>query len=201
MTQAAEQCREYIEAKYPDTPIGRFACRNTAGGYISQHSAYKGYDSNALDIFGPDKSKSAEDQAWIQIIVDDLLPDLDKWSGRKILWRDGGAHENHAHIDFYPMITMRKWCGGPETPTWRYSKGHQPATVTTRDPMPENGLYDGGDELMPREQWENMIDSLFAGRPDMFIGDPSYFYDLPAGNEDWENFWISFEKAISLETP
>jgi hypothetical protein len=67
--------------------------------------------------------------------------------------------------------------------------------------VPPDKCQPVSEDTMPKEQWENMIDSLFAGRPDMFVGDPSYFYDLPAGNEDWENFWISFEKAISLETP
>jgi len=151
MTIAARQLREYIEATWPGTPISRFACRDTASGDISQHSAYKGYDSNALDVFGPGKTSGPADQAHIQAIVDTILADgISKWSIRKILWLQKD-HYNHAHIDFYPMITMHKWCGGPETPTWRYSRGHVPATVTTRDPMPENGLYDGSgaDPIMP----------------------------------------------------
>ncbi len=144
MTVAAQQCREWIVKEFPGTRISRFACRNTAKGGISQHSAYKGYDSNAIDVFGPGKTRNATDQAHIQAIVDTIKADGErKWSIRKILWRDGGAHENHAHIDFYPMITMRKWCGGPETPRWRYKLGHLPAYVKTRDPMPQNGLYDG----------------------------------------------------------
>ncbi len=144
MTKAAEQCREWIEKEYPGTPIGRKSCRNTSKGSISQHSAYDGYDSNALDVFGPGKSSSAADQAHIQAIVDTIQADGErKWSIRKIIWRDGGAHENHCHIDFYPMIRVKKWCGGSTTPSWRYERGHSPATITTRDPMPQNGLYDG----------------------------------------------------------
>lgn len=158
MTQAAKQCREYVERTYPGTPISRFACRNTASGGISQHSAYNGYDSNALDIFGPDKSASEADQRYIQRIVDDLTAHLTDWSIRAILWKDGGAHENHAHVDFYPMITMKKWCGGPETPTWKYSAGHEPATVTTREPEPENGRYYGGDVNCP---WSPPCDSHY----------------------------------------
>ena len=144
MTKAAEQCRVWVEAEFPGTPIGRFACRNTANGGISQHSAYKGYDSNALDIFGPDKSTSHADQVWIDAIVNAIVTDgEDKWSIRKIIWKDDGRHENHAHIDFYPMITMKKWCGDSRVPTWKYERGHSPSTITTRDPMPQNGLYDG----------------------------------------------------------
>ncbi len=143
MTKAAEQCREWIEAEYPGTPIGRLSCRDTAKGDISQHSAYKGYDSNALDIYGPGKSTSDADQAHIQAIVDTIKADGEaKWSIRKILWLVTG-HYNHAHIDFYPMITHHMWCGKAWTPTWRYESGHSPTTVTTRNPMPQNGLYDG----------------------------------------------------------
>lgn len=150
MTRAAEQCREWIEAEFPGTPIGRFACRNTSSGGISQHSAYKGYDSNALDVYGPHKSSGDTDQAWVQAIVDTIKADgEDKWSIRKILWLVT-SHYNHAHIDFYPMITMKKWCGGPETPTWKYQRGHSTSTVTTRDPLPQNGLYDGsGSQPIP----------------------------------------------------
>ena len=146
MTKAAEQCREWIEAEYPGTPISRFAGRNTASSGNPQHSASKGYDANALEVFGTNKSSSDADQAHIQTIVDTIKADgEDKWSIRKILWQDGGAHENHAHIDFYPMITLKKWCGGPETPTWRYESGQSPSHVTTSDPRPQNGLYDGAD--------------------------------------------------------
>jgi hypothetical protein len=143
MTKAAEQCRLFIISEFPGTPVSRFACRNTASGGISQHSAFgsPGIDSNAIDVFGPGKSARADDQAWIQAIVDTIKADGEqKWSIRKILFKDGGAHENHAHIDFLPMITIKKWCGKPQTPTWRLSNGK---IVTTRDPQPENGLYDG----------------------------------------------------------
>ena len=144
MTVAAEQLRLWIMEEWPGTPVSRFACRNTASGGISQHSAYGSpgnIDSNAIDVFGPGKGTGAEDQAWIQAIVDTIKADGEhKWSIRKILWRDGGAHENHAHIDFYPMITQKKWCGASWDPRWRYSDG---STIVTRDPQPENGLYDG----------------------------------------------------------
>ena len=143
MSQAAEQCREYIEAKYPGVRISRLACKDTTKGDISQHSAYDGYDSNALDIMGVVGGSWDENVAFIQKIVDDLNQHLEEWSIRKILWQVA-AHFGHAHIDFYPMITMHKWCGGPETPTWRLSNGD---TVTTRDPAPENGPYDGSDNM------------------------------------------------------
>lgn len=152
MTVAATQLREWIITQWAGTPVSRFACRNTASGGISQHSAYGSpgnIDSNAIDVFGTGKTDSPEDQAWIQAIVDTIKNDGEwKWSIRKIIWLDGGAHENHAHIDFYPMITQKKWCGASWDPTWRYSHG---GTITTRDPQPENGIYDGSgaDPIIP----------------------------------------------------
>lgn len=143
MTLAAEQCRLWLIGEWPGTPVSRFACRNTASGGISQHSAYgsPGIDSNAIDVFGPGKTDGAADQAWIQAIVDTIVADGEwKWSIRKILWRDGGAHENHAHIDFYPMIEDKMWCGKEWDPSWKFSDG---STIVTRDPQPENGIYDG----------------------------------------------------------
>lgn len=162
MTRAAQQCREWIEAEFDGTPIGRFACRDTSKGDISQHSAYKGYDSNALDVYGPGKTTGTADQAWIQAIVDTIKADgEDKWSIRKILWGDS-SHRNHAHIDFYPMITMHKWCGGPETPTWRYEIGHSPSSITTRDPLPQNGLYNGSEADMKYRDVLNVPDTDWA---------------------------------------
>lgn len=168
MTIAAAQCREYILRQFPKTPISRKACRDTAGGAISQHSAWgvtdsdpSGYDSNALDIFGPSKSRSAGDQAWIQAVVDDLLGDDGgaRWSIRKIIWRDGGAHENHAHVDFYPMITVHKWCNRDIVPIWEYSDESGRGTIATRDPEPENGRYEG----VPMDVYAEFVFGLVNG--------------------------------------
>ena len=192
MTQAAEQCREYIEAKWPGTPIGRFACRDTASGYISQHSAYNGYDSNALDIFGPNKSGDPIDTAWIQEIVDDLTPNLERWSGRKILWQQP-LHYNHAHIDFYPMCLEHKWCGRSITPEWEYSDH---TTIASIDPLPENGEYHGGETTMPTTQWHQMIDALFAADGE-FQGDPNYWKTMPEASPEWVDFWAAFVRSIT----
>ena len=175
MTRAAGQCRLWIITAYPGTPVSRSNCRNTASGGVSQHSAYGSpgsIDSNALDVYGPGKSTSASDQAHVQAIVDTINADgAWKWSIRKILWRDGGAHENHAHIDFYPMIREKMWCGKAWDPSWRRSNG---SVLVSRDPQPENGAYDGsgadpipppGDEDMEeyiRAQQENLNDAGFV---------------------------------------
>ena len=161
MTIAAAQCREYIEATYPGTPISRYACRDTASGNISQHSAFGSPrpdwtdkdDSNALDIFGPSKTSGDDDQAWIQAIVDDLTLRATKFSIRQIVWRYDAAHQNHAHVDFYPYTITRQWCGGPEDPQWRNQYG---VVITSRNPEPQNGRYNGKDDPM----WGNDITDL-----------------------------------------
>lgn len=157
MTVAAQQLREYLEVKHPGIRISRKACRNTAGGAISQHSAYgsdDGYDSNALDIMGGSTGGVAwgwdANVALIQQVVDEVRESMDAWSVRLILWQVPD-HYGHAHIDFWPTILMRKWCGGPETPAWKYSTGD---TVTTREPEPENGRYDGSG-MATYKDWAN----------------------------------------------
>ena len=209
MTIAAKQCREWIEANYPDAPISRFACRNTASGGVSQHSAYGSpsspIDSNALDIFGPGKTSGDADQAYIDRIVYDLLQVQDEWSIRKILWRDGGAHENHAHVDFYPMIQDKMWCGKDWIPTWQYSDG---GTVDTRDPEPENGRYGGptmGMELddyraehnvtnppqWALNQWEKYVAAGGSSVPES-IGWPYSRFDIA-------DFWAKFVDPLQRQ--
>jgi hypothetical protein len=147
VTQAAQQCREYLEEKYPGVRISRLACKNTNAGGISQHSAYKGsYDSNALDIMGGSTDGTnwhrADNIVLIQTIVDDLNEHLHEWSIRKILWKVPD-HYGHAHIDYYPMCDTRKWCASSiAEAVWVYSDGRH---IRSSDPAPENGAYNGDD--------------------------------------------------------
>ena len=188
MTRAAEQCREYIEDKYPGVRIGRLACRDTAGGSISQHSAFDGYDSNALDIMGGVAgSTRAENIKLIQEIVDDLTLNLEAWSIRKILWKVAD-HYGHAHVDYYPMCLTHKWCGRAMTPEWELS---DLSTFFSRDPDPENGEYHGEDDM----KWSDIVaDATWAKAwEDGFIeGDPAvmpdyYFADGPATEDEKKN--------------
>jgi len=195
MSVAAKQCREYLEATFPGIRISRRSCRDTVGGSISQHSAYEAgeYDSNALDIMGVEGGNWAENVALIHRVVGDLNQWRDRWSIRLILWQVPD-HFGHAHIDFWPtLIYPHKWCGGPTDPTWKLSNG---ATVYDRIPEPENGRFDWS--IMPRQQWEQMIDALFEGRPDMFRGDPDYWKTLDPNSPEWADFFAAMVKAISL---
>ena len=54
---------------------------------------------------------------------------------------------------------------------------------------------------MPQQQWHQMIDALFLGRPDMFkppapVG-PDYWKNLDPDSAEWKDFWNAFVKAIS----
>ncbi len=156
MTIAAQQLREYLELTYPGIRIGRRNCRDTASGKVSQHSAYErgGFDSNALDIMGGSTGgvpwSRSENVDLIQAVVDDVMANADAWSIRIVFWKVPD-HFGHAHFDFWPTITMHMWCGGSVTPLWKLSDG---TVVSTRDPEPENGRYDGG-ETMTFSDWAN----------------------------------------------
>ena len=52
---------------------------------------------------------------------------------------------------------------------------------------------------MPKQQWNQMIDALFAGRPDMFQGNPNYWKELDPESPEWNDFWAAFVRAISQE--
>lgn len=209
MTIAAQQCRIYIESMYPRTPISRKSCRNTASGSISQHSAYavtesdpSGYDSNALDIFGPGKTATPPDQRWVQAIVDDLSRNLAAWSIRKIIWLTDARHQNHAHIDFYPMIREPKWCNRDITPRWRYSDG---TTIDTRDPEPENGRYNGEEPPVVEltdEQWfatlrrQDITRLAFVG---VITDDEAAYFNGPAVDPaDMTNLRIAVQVRLPI---
>ena len=54
------------------------------------------------------------------------------------------------------------------------------------------------EEQMPTEQWHQMIDALFVGRPDEFRGDPNYWKnDVPEDSPEWVDFWNAFVRVIS----
>jgi hypothetical protein len=190
MTQAAAQCREYLEAKYPGVRIGRQSCRDTADGFISQHSAYQYpmYDSNALDIMGGStdgvKWSRADNIVLIQQIVDDLNEHLEEWSIRKILWQVA-LHYGHAHIDYYPMCDTRQWCAGtqPEA-VWVYSDGRH---IRSDNPPPENGDYDG--DTMTFISFRADEFDLWTDKNIMSAWDRGRFED--ANRAGFEKYWVT----------
>jgi hypothetical protein len=192
MSEAAKQCRKWIEATYPGVRISRKACRNTAGGSVSQHSAYKSgagsYDSNALDIFGPEELGYDAEREFVAAIVDQLEAHKEEWSIRLVLW-DVDRHYGHAHVDFWPTCTEPKWCGRPAKPYWRRSDG---SALYSLNPPPENGPYTGQEEQMPLEQWHQLIDTLFAiPRVDGGLhGDADFWKTLDPDDPQWHtDFW------------
>lgn len=59
-------------------------------------------------------------------------------------------------------------------------------------------LADQEEELMPKQQWDAMIEALFVGRPDMFQGDPNYWKQLDPDSPEWVDFFRAFVNAISI---
>ena len=206
MSESAKQCRKWIEAEYPGVRVSRKSCRDTAGGSVSQHSSYKSgegsYDSNALDIFGPEELGYDAERAFVDEIVKALEAHEDAWSIRLILWNTT-AHYGHAHIDFWPTCLEHKWCGRAIRPQWRYSDGTIQRSVS---PDPENGTYQGPQEepeLMPRQLFEDMIRALFDIDQDFQPSTGATYWikliDSP-DDPEWLDFWHAFTKQLTKET-
>lgn len=199
MSEAAKQCREWIQTNYPGVRISRKSCRDTAGGSVSQHSSWAPgeYDSNAIDIFGPAELDYDDERAFVDEIVQQLEQYRDEWSIRLILW-NVKDHYGHAHVDFWPTCLERKWCGRAITPLWSYSDGTR---LPADQPQPENGYYNGPqneEELMPRTLFEDMIRALFA-IDEEFQGDPEYWIgliDQPDHTAWVEHFWPAYTRQL-----
>jgi hypothetical protein len=80
-----------------------------------------------------------------------------------------------------------KWLGWSIGDTMHFEADVPPDRC---EPVEEDG--------MPQEQWHQLIDALFAGRPDMFKGNPSYWKTLDSSSSEWADFWNAFVRAISL---
>ncbi len=173
MTVAAQQCADYIERRYPGVRIGRLACRLTTYGTITQHSAYAHSTStprhsNGLDIRGPEAFDYDDEVAFVDRVIKDIEAHRTEWSVRLLLWQVR-FHYGHGHLDFYPeIIAPTKWCENQNvTPAWRFSNLH---TIMTRDPLPENGLYDGPEASMA--VWEDWVAGWVEGQAE----DPAHFH-------------------------
>ena len=106
------------------------------------------------------------------------------------------------------------WRAGADSPyrlsdeNWAHFSG-----LTAHGGVPRNTHWDTGvldlyrewelgqpkEELMPKQQWDAMIEALFVGRPDMFQGDPNYWKQLDPDSPEWVDFFNAFVKAISKE--
>lgn len=221
MSQAAEQMRQYLEAKYPGIRISRKSCRDTASGFVSQHSSYYygSYDSNALDIMGPSLALGLsyrETQEWLDIVYADIWAHKTAWSIWALLWRVPD-HYGHIHADFAPRCLEPRWCGRRIVPRWKYSDGE---TFTAEDPAPENGEYHGPTppptpEPEPEPEEDNMpdlatftkyirktdIDKMAAdgiiteGEAEYFTGPQMWIDDdkkRDLEHPDWENLYNAY---------
>ena len=99
-----------------------------------------------------------------------------------------------AHIDAVEAIVnsngdpIFKWLGWSIGDTMHFEID-QPPHLCQPATIPE-----GSD--MPTEQWHQLIDALFAGRPDEFEGDPNYWKNLDPTSDEWAYFWAAFVDVI-----
>ena len=186
MTQAADQLERVLSARYDGVRFGRYNCRRIAGSErYSQHSW-----SNARDIYAPEDHDHPS--AFIAEVIEWCEANEDALSIRLILWQVSG-HYGHAHIDFWPTGYATPPCDMGVS-TFQYSDGHR---VFIRDPMPENGFYEEeGDELMPVQQWHQLIDALFEARPEEFRGSADYWKGLDPEDYEWADFFGALVEVL-----
>lgn len=94
------------------------------------------------------------------------------------------------------VIGHKEWTRRKIDPRWS-SLGHPDSMDFIRiDTM--RALEDWKEKNgMPKEQWEQLIDALFAGRPDEFQGNPDYWKGLDPDSPEWGDFWAAFVRVIS----
>jgi len=189
MSQASYQLRTSLMEQFPGIRIGRKACRNTAGGSVSQHSSYPygSYDSNAIDIMGAPLVwglSYRETQEYLDVVYAWINEHRQEWSVRIMLWRVPD-HHGHIHCDFWPTCEEPKWCGRRIVPYWSYSNGD---TFTAEDPTPENGEYYGPQEEDMTQVFNDWVEGWVAGMDEEHVrklhtagiiqGDVDYWIDL-----------------------
>jgi len=108
---------------------------------------------------------------------------------KALLWIGGGAQKPTPEA----YASMRKIVTDDPMRVFPHSKYR-----TTSCPGDHwRAWIEGGD--MPQEQWYQMIDALFEGRPDEFQGDADWWKALPASDPVWvTHFWPAFVRAISI---
>lgn len=77
--------------------LGIFACRKIAGSdRFSEHAWF-----DAWDVASPKSAKTLKPDGYLDAIVSHIRRVGDRFITR-IIYRDGGAHESHAHVDVDP---------------------------------------------------------------------------------------------------
>ena len=172
--QAAEQA--LINTGYgPATNVGSYNCRKIAGTNQWSLHAYR----LAVDIDPQQNWRYTGDLDWSR----SKLTEEQVMAVESIQFNDGaqaffaGARFNRPDpMHFQAAASLDSVRSGVD---WSTVEGHQ-------------------EEMMPTEQWHQMIDALFVGRPDKFRGDPNYWKRLPKDSPEWVDFWNAFVEAISL---
>ena len=88
-------------------------------------------------------------------------------------------------------VSIWKWLG------WRAS-GADPMHFEI-DVPPDKCQPVDMEDTMPKQQWDQFIDSLFIARPDEFQppGGQEYWKQLDPNSNEWADFWNAFMRVIS----
>ena len=90
------------------------------------------------------------------------------------------------------VIGHKEWTRRKIDPRWGWEFGPDSMDEIRRDTA--DVLAEGAG--MPKTQWHQLIDSLFAGRPDVFMGDPNYWKAMPSDSSEWVDFWNAFVRVL-----
>ncbi len=167
-----------------------------AGGYIgSKRSCPSGIGGQRCQSDGTDCSLHNYGLAWdIEYQWNphfrQALTEADLW----MLYRSGRTKYNPDIIDGILRVTnlegtpMFRWLGYSigDTMHWEI------------DVPPDHSEVDWttvGDLIMPKQQWDQMIDSMFAAG--IMLGDPEYWKRMDPDSPEWVDFWRAFATAIA----
>jgi hypothetical protein len=184
-TPPTEQAMNVLRAHFPGIDFGIYNRRKISGSSRwSQHSW-----PNALDLYGPDKSSSAEDQAFLDEVYQFLRAHWDSLNLKVALWRVRN-HYNHIHIDFWPSGygTPSLIRGGSDN-RYRYPDGSIRAeTVLINTFDLEEDIMQNGDEGLRVVAVQNQL---------MALG-----YELPeyGADGDYGDETVEAVKAFQTDT-
>lgn len=131
-TEASRYVQQELQNRYSYLEFGGVgvSCRYIGGGWTCGEPTIPGSDysqhawNNALDIYGDQRFPLEDQQAMLDPVYDFLLANKDQLGIRTLIWRDGGAHENHIHADFWPHgHNIPECCPWVYINTWERSTG------------------------------------------------------------------------------
>lgn len=78
--------------------LGVYNCRPISGSTKWSEHAW----ADALDLTDPETAKTGKPSPYTDQVVAAIRHRADQLHVTRVLWRDGGAHDRHAHVDLDP---------------------------------------------------------------------------------------------------